>query len=478
MIRSYMDQRSVLLVNTNVSRPPVSPVGLEYVYHALIDAGSKASVLDLAFEDDWRASLRRIFQSIEPLMVGVSVRNTDDCSFKSRKSFLPWIASVVTEVNNLTDAPVFLGGVGFSAMPEVSLKAIPAVGGIAGDGEETLVALASRLGKREEWIDLPGLVYRQGGSILRNGMKYADLSSCPLPRRRAFDNRRYESLGAMVGIETKRGCSGKCIYCADPVAKGRLVRPRPPVVVVEEIKDLLDQGVTWLHIGDSEFNLPIEHARDVCRSIIDAGLDDRIRWYTYCSPVPFDAELARLMKSAGCAGINFGVDSLCDEQLARLGRAYSARDLSRTVAVLKSEGINYMFDLLVGGPGETRQTIRTTIERVREYDVPLAGIAAGVRVYPGTALATSIAEGRVKGKLFPDESQVHREPVFYLSPHLGDDVFSLIDELVDGDRRFLHLSAPSDEGSYNYADDDMLARLIEQGARGAYWDILRRHRGD
>jgi radical SAM superfamily enzyme YgiQ (UPF0313 family) len=476
MIRSEMDRRPVLLVNTNVSRPPVSPVGLEYVSHALIDAGVPVEVVDLAFEDSWRGALRRALQSGQPLMVGVSVRNTDDCSFKSKKSFLPWIASVVTEVNNITDAPVFLGGVGFSAMPEVGLKAVPATAGIAGDGEEVVIELVGRLEKNEEWMDLPGIVYRRGSGIVSNYTRPADLNAWPLPRRRVFDNQRYQKLGAMVGIETKRGCSQKCIYCADPLAKGRRVRLRPPATVVEEIRDLLDQEVCWMHICDSEFNLPAEHAKEVCRSIVEAGLGDRVRWYTYCSPVPFDTELARLMKSAGCAGINFGVDSLCDEQLARLCRTHSLREVLSTIAVLRSEGINYIFDLLVGGPGETPQTLRTTIERVREYDIPLAGIAAGVRVYPGTALAMAIAEGATKGKLFEDESHTHREPVFYLSPELGDDLFSLIDELVAGDRRFLHLSAPSDEASYNYADDEMLARLIEQGARGAYWDILRRNR--
>ena len=37
------------------------------------------------------------------------------------------------------------------------------------------------------------------------------------------------------------------------------------------------------------------------------------------------------------------------------------------------------------------------------------------------------------------------------------------------------LAAPGEEGSYNYADDELLSQLIERGARGAYWDILRRH---
>lgn len=465
----------VLLVNTNVARPPVSPVGLEYVTHALIHAGIAVEVLDLAFENDWKASLRRVLHHTEPLMVGVSLRNTDDCSFRSKKSFLPWISEVVTEINILSAVPVFLGGVGFSTMPEASLTSVPAKAGIVGDGEESIVALARCVSRGGTWSDIPNLVYWRDGEVVRNPRKYADLKSMPLPLRRVFDNRRYENLGAMVGIETKRGCSQECIYCADPVAKGRRIRVRAPSVVVEEIRDLLDQGVTWLHVCDSEFNLPLEHAGDVCRSIIDSGLGERIRWYCYCSPVPFDAELGRLMRSAGCAGINFGVDSLCDDQLSRLHRAYSARDVLQTVDVLKREGLNYMFDLLVGGPGESPESIRRTIEQVRQTEIPLVGIAAGVRVYPDTLLERSMAEGSIAGRLLKDDGQAHGQPVYYLSADLGDDLFDFVNELVAGDTRFLQLSAPSDEGSYNYADDDTLSRLIEQGARGAYWDILRHH---
>ena len=96
--------QAVLLVNTNVTRPPVSPVGLEYLGQALIDAGVSLQVLDLSFETDWKASLRGELKHDEPLVVGLSVRNTDDCSFKSRTSFLPWIGDFVTEIRGLTRA--------------------------------------------------------------------------------------------------------------------------------------------------------------------------------------------------------------------------------------------------------------------------------------------------------------------------------------------------------------------------------------
>jgi len=465
---------SFLLINTNVAQPPVSPIGLEYIGEALVDAGVPVGVLDLAFETNWRAALAWELRENEPLVVGLSVRNTDDSCFATRRSFLPWISEVVAEVKRLTGAFVLLGGVGFSVMPDVVLRLTQADAGIAGDGEEVVLTLTKCLMNGGEISHLPNIVWWDNGNIVGNFRADVDLRHLPLPRRRLFDNRRYEQLGAMVGVETKRGCTQQCIFCADPVAKGSRVRLRPPLTVVEEFQDLLAQGVSWFHLCDSEFNLPIRHAKEICQAVIRAGLGDRLRWYCYCSPVPFDRELARLMKRAGCAGINFGVDSLCDEQLSRLGRSHSTSDIKQLVHLLSEEGLNYMVDLLIGGPGEKEETVKATIESVKELDIPLAGIAAGVRVYPGTPLGKAIADGSITGRLHPETGHALYEPVFYVSPHLGNDASALIKEIVAGDPRFLVLLSPEEAGSYNYADDDALCRVIKEGARGAYWDIIRR----
>ena len=323
---------------------------------------------------------------------------------------------------------------------------------------------------------MSNLVYSDKGNIVHNPRVDVDLNRLPVPRRRLFDNRRYEQLGAMVGVETKRGCAQKCICCADPVAKGRTVRLRPPEMVIKEFKDLVAQGVSWIYLCDSEFNLPIAHAKDICRAIIESGLADRLRWYCYCSPVPFDHELAELMRRAGCEGINFGVDSLCDEQLSRLGRSHLSSNVRQLVQILKDEGLNHMFDLLVGGPGETEATIRSTIEQVKELNVPLSGIAAGIRVYPNTPLARAIAGGSIRGGLYPSAEHAPEQPVFYLSPLIKNDISAVINHFVAGDSRFLVLAEPAGKGSYNYAGDEVLGELIREGARGAYWDILRKNR--
>jgi len=457
--------RPFLLINSNTARPPVSPVGLEYVGEALQSAGIGVEVIDLCWEQDCHQALSTGLSRLEPLAVGITFRNTDDCSSINHRSFLPWLRELVSAVKRQTTAPVILGGVGFSISPELSMKFSGADYGVAGDGEEAAILLTQRLQEGQSIADLPNLVHLHKGRLVCNQRKTADLAKLPIPTRRLFDNPRYQAQGAMVGIETKRGCPERCIYCADPLAKGKRIRRRPPKAIVEEMGNLLQQGVSWYHLCDSEFNIPLIHAKEVCQAILDSSLADQIRWYTYCSPLPFDNELAHLMAKSGCAGINFGVDSLCDEQLKRLGRRHRLSHIECLVSILQAEGLNFMFDLLLGGPGESEDTVRATVDEAQRLDLPLVGVAVGVGVYPGTPLAKKIRVETAKNAL---------EPTVYFSPALGDDPIGLVRQCLGSSPRFLLLAGPGEQGSYNYADDSWLSHAIENGARGAYWDIIRK----
>ncbi|MFQ6110675.1 MAG: B12-binding domain-containing radical SAM protein, partial [Nitrospinota bacterium] len=287
--------------------------------------------------------------------------------------------------------------------------------------------------------------------------------------------------GGQGGVETKRGCPARCIYCADPLAKGRTLRLRSPEKVAEEFRSLLSQGVTHLHLCDSEFNLPLEHALGVSRELIAQGLGEEMRWWAYLAPKPFPRELARLMKRAGCAGINFGADSGSDRMLKRLGRDFGREDLRETARICREEGITLMFDLLLGGPGEDRESPGETISLMKEIGPDRVGASLGVRVYPGTELARQVRrEGlggenpNLKGAIEGNGSFL--KPIFYLSRKMGDDPEGYLRELIAGDERFFLGSRPGEEGSYNYNANEVLLEAIRSGERGAYWDILRRVR--
>jgi len=133
--------RPLVLINSNTVKPPVSPVGLEYVAESVSRAGFEVELIDLAMEKDWRQAISSRIPS-EPLAVGMTLRNRDDCSFYSRKHFIPWARELVQEVRKHTHAPVVLGGVGFSIFPESCVERTGADFGIEGDGEDAIVLLA------------------------------------------------------------------------------------------------------------------------------------------------------------------------------------------------------------------------------------------------------------------------------------------------------------------------------------------------
>jgi radical SAM superfamily enzyme YgiQ (UPF0313 family) len=461
----------IALVNTNRIQPPIAPIGLDYVAEALNSAGHNVELLDLCWEEDAGNAIARFMKESEFGLIGMTLRNTDDCVYTSRRSFLSEFRDLVGMVRRNSAAPIVAGGVGFSTMPEQVLSVTDVDYGVWGEGEFVLPALADRLQCKKTADDLPNLVLRQNRACRRNPTFGKSPTDLPPMRREWVDNKRYFRLGGQIGFETKRGCSGACIYCADPVAKGKQVRVRPASAVADELEALIRQGIDCLHTCDGEFNIPEDHAASVCREIIRYGINGRLRWYAYCSPVPFSRELAGLMRKAGCVGIDFGADSGDRNMLKRLGRPFGPQDILDATRRAKEEGMAVMLDLMLGAPGESRDSIVRTVELMKKAEPDRVGVALGVRVYPGTPLAQEIGfsnhrEGTTGGSGPFD-------PLFFLEPGLGDEIFSWMHELIDEDRRFLFYDPARPKQNYNYNDNQRIVNAIQKGHRGAYWDILR-----
>ena len=448
----------VALVNTNRMRPPIAPIGLDYIAEALHAAGHAVDLLDLCWEPDAPAAIAGFLAGPEFSLIGLTLRNTDDCGYASRHSFVDDFAAVVQAIRARTDAPIVAGGVGFSVMPEAVLALSKLDLGIWGDGEFALAELAARIERNQDWRDLPNLIWRHGGAYRRNAPAPSPLADLPAMSRSWVDNPRYFREGGQAGFETKRGCPGRCVYCADPLAKGRQTRLRPPAAVAAELDRLIQQGIDHLHTCDGEFNLPPCHAAEVCREMVRRGLAERMRWYAYCSPAPFTPDLARTMRQAGCVGINFGVDSGDPEMLMRLQRDFAPADILNAVRWSKDAGMAVMLDLLLGSPGETRESLVRTVELMKQAGPDRVGVSVGVRVYPGTELS----------------SRLPSQPDFLIEPAVAPFVFPLLDSLIAGDRRFLFFDPSRPDRNYNYNANQRLIDAIAQGCRGAYWDILRR----
>ncbi len=472
-----MPSEKVLLINSNRMKPVVTPRALDYLGHALKKTEYEVDLLDLSFSSNVDEDLSEYFRDNSPVVIGITARNVDDAYYLSQDFFVPKIGDLVKRIRRHADAPIVLGGVGFSMMPCKILEYSGADFGIQGEGEYAFPELVKRILTGEDYSDIPGLVYRSPDGVTSNAQTFGELDLLGNCRREFVDNERYFREGGMGSIETRRGCGENCIYCPEPSVKGHEYRLRDPKHVVDEIQSLLHKGITHFHTCDSEFNLPGEHAEMVCREIVKRGLGKQIQWYAYASPTPFSEELMCLMKEAGCIGIDFGVDSGNDVILKNLGRRHRKEDVRELAKLCHKYGMIFMYDLLLGGPGETEDTLRETIELMKEVQPSRVGVSAGVRIYPRTPLAKMIRRDGVSKDnpaLFGnvEDNEDFFQPIFYISPFIGGEIHSYVSELIGGDDRFLVGSQEDITENYNYNDNSVLVEAIRNGARGAFWAIL------
>ncbi len=466
------------LININRMVPPIAPLGLEYTASAAARAGIDVDIVDTALADSPEHILTDYFANHCPELVGISFRNVDDCFWPACNSFVGELAESVTRIKQLTDAPVLLGGVGYSLFPERLLEYSRADFGIYGDGEVSVADLLKQLRTDRQFHKVPGLLWQTGDSIRANPPHHCD-SFDAAPRRDILDNRTYFERGGQCGIETKRGCNRSCLYCPEPVIKGRHIRIRHPEEVCDEIESLLEIGVDVLHTCDSEFNIPYSHAAAVCERIIERSLGEKVRWYAYMAVTPFDARLAQLMRRAGCRGINFTSDSGCEKMLQVYRQKHGREDLANVVKLCRQNDIAVMFDLLIGGPGETPETAAESIDYIKRIGPDCVGVPLGIRIYPGTPIIDLLAKTRdidsnpnVRRKY--DGRVDLLEPTFFISEGLGDAPAELICDLIGEDERFFKPSIENQTlTDHNYNENTALVDAIAAGARGAYWDILR-----
>ncbi len=469
----------VLIVNTNTMKPPIAPIGLDYINGPLRRKGYNTSLLDLCFSDNCELDISESVKRYSPDVVAVTIRNTDDCYLASAEFFLPQIEGYIDAIRTHTDAPLVLGGPGLSVVPKGCLAYTDCKYAISGDGEESIVEFCEYVENKGDCESVSNLVWQdEYGNYVENQRRYADLSADGIAERELVDNRKYFELGGQAGFETHRGCQMHCSFCADVVAKGNKERFRRPQDVAGELVSLLDVGIDCFHTCDCEFNLPQEYAKEVCKAIIASGIANKVQWYAYCSIVPFTDDLAKLMRRAGCVGINFSAVHTDNSILKSYDCVFTKEDLFSTAKLCRDNDIVFMYDMLLGGPGETQNTIETCISDIKSMDCDCVGLSTGLRVYDNTPVAAKLkADGGVEGNpgiIGETSDNPHLlSPVFYVEPAIAERFNDIVRGCVAGDKRFFLPENDDKEGNYNYNDNDLLVSAIANGRRGAYWDILR-----
>jgi len=291
---------------------------------------------------------------------------------------------------------------------------------VAGDGERATVALMEELAAGRAPGAIPGLVRRVGDRIeMTPPAGEAALDTLPAAHmHRWLDLRAYERRGGTVPIQTKRGCVFKCVYCTYLNVEGWGYRLRDPELVVDEMRELWrDAGITHFEFVDSTFNAPPRHATEICETIVRSGLRLHLDTSNF-TPATAPDYLLQAMRRAGFRWLGITAESASDQVLEQLQKGFDAAKVHQVARDVERAGIGVLWIFLVGGPGETRETLEETLRfaawRLERGDAVY--LTVGLRIYPGTTLhRVAIDEGMIEAG---DPLLV---PRFYFSRHLAFD---------------------------------------------------------
>ena len=315
-------------------------------------------MLDLMTRQDNRLSIMEAVETFHPEVIGISVRNIDDQKMEGPRFLLDQVKKTVTDCRDLSRAIIVLGGAGYSIFPESVLDYLGADMGIQGEGEGIFPILLDRISRGAGFTGTPGLYLR--GLGLQGKRKFVkNLDTLPLADALISSLSVPSDQEIWMPVQTRRGCPMDCSYCSTSVIEGRSIRKRSPSLVIEEIAGHVDAGFKRFYFVDNTFNIPLPYAKEICSKLIKSGLKISFRCIIY--PGKVDEEFIDLLSRAGCTEVSLGFESGCERILRTMNKKYNPETIFKTSEMLKDFGIKRMGFLLLGGPGETKESVEESL---------------------------------------------------------------------------------------------------------------------
>jgi radical SAM superfamily enzyme YgiQ (UPF0313 family) len=362
--------------------------------------------------EDPSGIVQQRIEDFRPEAIGVSVRNIDDQKMTPSRFLLEQTKEIVNLCREHSEAPIILGGAGYSIFPQSALEYLGAHMGIQGEGEVLFPHLLNRLQRREDLRGFPGLYLPQRGL---QGPRTFIPRLDELPWTDIFSWFRFKQKieDYWVTVQTRRGCPMGCSYCSTETIEGRTIRKRDPRTVAEDLAVQMERGVGQFYFTDNTFNLPVDYAEELCRNL--KNFLGKARWRGIIYPGKISPALAKVMAESGCLEVSIGFESGSPEMLRSLKKRFELSEVRRTFEILGDQGIRRMGFLLLGGPGETKETVLESLAFADSLPLEALKVTAGIRIYPETPLAeTALGEGVI------DRETNLLFPTYYLAKGLED----------------------------------------------------------
>ncbi|NQU16075.1 MAG: radical SAM protein [Desulfobacteraceae bacterium] len=242
----------------------------------------------------------------------------------------------------------------------VIIKEVTAVDSIVvGECEDTLAELAARLCKGEDWGNIPGLAYRASGWVRMAGPRIPE----PNPDRFPFPIR---DLGPQdtASILASRGCYNHCSFCPVPAFynDGPLWRGRTPHNVLQEMTQLMDQGIRDFYFVDPNFIGPGKKGRRRILELVVLIRPLGIAFGMETRSNDLDGEILESLVLAGLQSLLLGIESGSASVIGCLHKGSSLKASERAISLCRSVGIEPEVGFLMFVPDSTVEDLKHNLE--------------------------------------------------------------------------------------------------------------------
>ncbi len=289
---------------------------------------------------------------------------------------------------NNPDVKIAFVGPHVTTKPEESLRASSAIDFVARkEFDYTLKEFA----EGRKLADIHGVSYLDNGKVVHtpDRPQLHDLDALPWATEiyaRDLDITKYNVpflLHPYISFYTTRGCPALCTFCLSPqTTSGHPWRQRSTDDVAAECKRALElfPQAREIFFDDDTFSYKKSRTIEMCEKLKPL----KFTW-SCTSRVHADYETLKAMKDAGCRLMIVGFESGDDQILKNIKKGANTAMAREFMKNCKKLGLVVHGDFILGLPGETKETIKKTIDFAKELDCETIQVSIA-HAYPGTEL--------------------------------------------------------------------------------------------
>ncbi len=299
------------------------------------------------------------------------------------------------------DIPILLGGQGLSAWRlhfesagELYERLDGADALFFGEAEGSFAEVVRRMIAGRSLDGIPGAVSLPAGGL---GLDAAapepvevDVNQVAIPDWRLLHDHDFNDgsvsrhgLPSVAALEEGRGCSFRCKFCSYPLYAG--FRRKSPERVTAELRAVVEAGFGTVSFCGAEFLSPVEQSKLVFEAIAEAALPVEIWAYARLDLVSYKPWIADLLDRANFRYIQFGMESGDRSVLRAMNKNYDPTKMALGAKLLRERNVEVYASVILGYPGESRETIANTLDVLEECDFDHL-ILHVLHVVPGSPL--------------------------------------------------------------------------------------------